>query len=69
MRTHRNSNSENLEQKKSTKLNHDRPDLRQPRMGVSHKQPMYYSVRFRIVLSFSLRLDLLLCNQRGKQSC
>ena len=37
MRTHRNRNTEIPEQKESTQLNHDRPDLRQPGMGVSHQ--------------------------------
>ena len=33
MRTHRKSNTENAEQKKTHQLNHDRHDLRQPRNG------------------------------------
>ena len=40
MRTHRNSNTEIPEQKETHQLNHDRPDLRQPGMGVSHKPPV-----------------------------
>ena len=40
MRTHRNSNTEIPEQKKPHQLNHDRPDLRQPGMGISHQPPV-----------------------------
>ena len=37
MRTHRNNSAENPEQKKKHQLNNDRPNLRQPRMGVSNQ--------------------------------
>ena len=37
MRTHRNSITEKSVEKETHNLNHDRPDLRQPGMGVSHQ--------------------------------
>ena len=62
MRTNRNSNTENPEQKKPPVEPYDRPDLRQPGMGVSHQPPMLLlrkavTVRthFVYLMSFTLR--------------
>ena len=42
MRSQRNSNTEIPEQKGTHQLNHDRPDLRQPGMGVSHQPSILF---------------------------